>query len=233
MSYYKHILFDLDHTLWDYEKNTTDILLQLYRRYHLDKLYRMDFHEMVAAFMQANSYLWAAYNQGKMNRQELRKARFPFIWNKIGLDVNDIPKGLSEDFFSECPKGTHLMPHSIEVLQYLRSKGYAIHILTNGFHDSQLLKLKSSGIDQFCDLMVCSDDCGFKKPDPNYFTYSLEKLGNVDKSECLMIGDSLENDVLGAKNVAIDQVFYNPNLKQHQESITYEIKCLNELRGIL
>jgi putative hydrolase of the HAD superfamily len=125
----------------------------------------------------------------------------------------------------------HLFPHSKEILDYLR-KSYRVHLITNGFDESQAKKMRSSGLTDYFELVVTSETTGYKKPDPRIFHYALEQLNTVP-SACLMIGDNPNSDILGAQRADIDQVYFNPEGKASPIEATYEIRHLQELEQLL
>ncbi|MCR5887335.1 HAD-IA family hydrolase [Hymenobacter sp. J193] len=125
-----------------------------------------------------------------------------------------------------------MFPYTYEVLNYLRDKGYRLHLITNGFRDIQYVKLDASRLTEYFEEIVTSECCGHLKPDARIFRHALERTG-ATAPESLMIGDNLECDVLGAHNAGLDQVYFNPEKRRHFNQITYEISCLSELKEIL
>jgi putative hydrolase of the HAD superfamily len=109
---------------------------------------------------------------------------------------------------------------------------YTLHILTNGFLETQHIKMSSSGIEIYFQEIVNSESCGFLKPDKKIFDYTLQKI-NAHCKDCLMVGDDLDADVIGARNAGIDHIYFNPKKEKHNESVTHEISCLSELLTIL
>ena len=146
------------------------------------------------------------------------------------LDINLINKFAAE-YIAKSPLNTQLFPFAIEVLEYLK-KNYQLHILTNGFDSVQNIKLATSGIDRYFEQVITAEKAGFQKPDPNIFRYALRQVGSKP-SECIMIGDDLLGDVIGAENVGIQGVYFNPNKIKHNEDVVHEISSLNELKTLL
>ncbi|WP_026950914.1 YjjG family noncanonical pyrimidine nucleotidase [Algoriphagus mannitolivorans] len=231
MKTYQHIFFDLDHTLWDYDRNVTESLSELYHHYALQNLGIETFDKFFAAFHHVNFQLWDWYNVGKIDKHNLRKERFPRIFDHAGGNVAAIPGEFEEDFMHRTSSKSHVFPYSKEILTYLRNK-YRVHVITNGFNESQAKKMKSSGLDIFFDLVVTSETTGHKKPDPRIFHYALDQLGTL-ADHCLMIGDNPNSDILGAQRAQIDQVFFNPEGKETEIKATYEIRHLKELEELL
>lgn len=231
MKTYQHLFFDLDHTLWDYDRNVTESLSELYQIYELRELGIPTFEKFFEAFHAVNFQLWDWYNVGKIDKYNLRKERFPRIFTHAGGRANAIPREFEEDFMHRTSSKSHVFPYSKEILTYLQEK-YRIHVITNGFNESQAKKMKSSGLDVFFELVVTSETTGHKKPDPRIFHYALDQLQTHPK-QCLMIGDNPNSDILGAQRAEIDQVLFNPEGKKYELQATYEIRHLKELEELL
>ncbi len=225
---YKHIFFDLDHTLWDFDKNSSETLLELYQYYAFDAFSAEDF---VTTFSRVNARLWEDYNKGTMDREALRNDRFKLILTTLGMVANDVPSCIATRYLELCPAKPHVFPFTIDMLSYLQ-ENYELHILTNGFEDVQAIKLESAQLTSYFKHIITADAAGFQKPSKEIFTYALN-LSSAKEHESLMIGDNLKTDVAGARAANIDQVYFNPRQFKHKESVTYEISCLSELRAIL
>jgi putative hydrolase of the HAD superfamily len=228
---YQHLFFDLDHTLWDYDRNVTESLSELYESYQLQEMGIPTFETFFEAFHQINFQLWDWYNVGKIDKHDLRTTRFPRIFTHAGADPAAIPSEFEEDFMHRTSSKPHVFPYSKEILTYLKGK-YRIHVITNGFNESQTKKMVSSGLDGFFELIVTSETTGHKKPDPRIFYYAIEQL-RTSAEYCLMIGDNPNSDILGAQNASIDQVFFNPEGKTIELKPTYTISHLRELEDLL
>lgn len=231
MKNYQHLFFDLDHTLWDYDRNVRESLSELFQIYALQEVGIPSFEQFFTSFHEVNFQLWDDYNLGKIDKQGLRRDRFPLIFSHAGGDPTAIPAPFEEDFMHRTSSKPHLFPHSKEILNYLK-KRYRVHIITNGFDESQAKKMRSSGITDYFELVVTSETTGFKKPDPRIFYHALEQL-NAEASACLMIGDNPNSDILGAQRANIDQVYFNPEGKSSPIPATYEIRHLQELEQLL
>lgn len=233
MKAYTHILFDLDHTLWDFEKNSEETLYTLYEEYGLGNFKKFDNLSFYKKYKFINTLLWDQYNKGKIGQQELREQRFVKTLTGLGLEVHEVPEGISEAYTTLCPTKTAVFPFTYDVLKYLGDK-YHLHIITNGFKDIQQIKMTASNLHGYFKEVVTSECCGYKKPDKRMFEHALERI-QVDPSECIMVGDNYECDIEGARAAGIDQVFFNPEkVKSRQKpKATYEIHCLSELKAIL
>lgn len=230
-SKYKYIFFDLDHTLWDFEKNSSQTLSELYRKYELEKLGSFCENSFVARFQEVNSQLWRQSDEGKMDRDTLRNDRFRIICQGLGFENAEITQSLGKDYVALCPQKKELLPFALDMLEYLNQK-YELYILTNGFSDVQAVKLNSAGILHFFRRVFTAEDFQVGKPSKVYFNSVLKEIG-AKPSECIMIGDNLKTDILGAQNAGIDHIYYNPSNRSYFMHVQHEINCLSELKELL
>ncbi len=227
---YRHLFFDLDHTLWDFETNANETLATLYERHDLAR-YGIVLHDFNRVYNDVNHALWRLYQANKVTQTQLRAVRFVRTLARLGVAEADVPPTLSAEFTDILPQKAAVFPHTHETLDYLRGK-YTLHLITNGFEDVQHRKLASSNLAQYFDQVITSEHSGCLKPDPRMFAHALQAAGAA-AAESLMIGDNLECDVLGAHNAGIDQVYFNPDKRRHFAQTTYEISSLDELRNFL
>ncbi|MHC2992463.1 HAD family hydrolase [Pontibacter sp. HJ8] len=233
MKSYKHLFFDLDHTLWDFEKNSEETLYTLYQEFSLESFGKFDCDSFYKKYKFVNNRLWDLYNKGKIDQKELREQRFVRTLTGLGLEEHQVPAGLSEAYTDLCPTKTAVFPYTFEVLAYLQPR-YGLHIITNGFKDVQHIKMSGSNLTGYFKEIITSECCGYKKPDKRIFEHALDRI-QVRPEECLMIGDNLECDIDGARAAGLDQVFFNPekNPGKLRPRPTYHIHCLSELQEIL
>lgn len=227
MAVYSHLFFDLDHTLWDFERNSNETLTDLYQTYRLEQWGDFSVADFLAAFSEVNRQLWHLYNNNQIDQQTLRAQRFVRIWEQLGA-AGTPPPQLGEDYLAICPTKPHLLPHARETLDYL-AKRYRLHIITNGFDDIQQTKIRSAGIAHYFEVLVTSQNSGHKKPHRAIFDYALAQTG-AGTHDSAMIGDNLETDIGGAKALGLDTIFFNPERVAHQTEVTLEIHCLSELQ---
>jgi putative hydrolase of the HAD superfamily len=227
---YRHLFFDLDHTLWDFEKNADETLHHLYELHGFAR-YGFSAEEFIARYSEVNHALWRMYQANKISQRELRDIRFVRSLMKLGVPENEVPAEISAQFTDILPLKSAVFPYTYEVLDYLKGK-YTLHLITNGFQDMQHLKLASSRLTDYFQEVVTSEHIGCLKPDRRIFEHALQRAGTTAQ-ESLMIGDNLECDVLGAYNAGIDQVYFNPDKRRHSAEVTYEISCLSELKSFL
>ncbi|MEL6535174.1 MAG: YjjG family noncanonical pyrimidine nucleotidase [Bacteroidota bacterium] len=229
---YQHLFFDLDHTLWDFDRNSTETLSELYQEFDFNGRFGFSEDRFLTTFQEVNHVLWNDYNVGKIDRSHIRARRFDMVLDALEAPATNRPADLGEVYLARCPMKPHTLPHTHEVLNYLQGKGYDLHIITNGFSDVQDIKLKAAGLDTYFDVVVTSENSGHKKPSPEIFYHALH-AAKADLDDSLMIGDNLDTDIAGARSVAMDQVFFNPRKHYHPHQPTFEISSLHELRTFL
>lgn len=228
---YKHIFFDLDHTLWDYEKNSNEALEELHVQYDLLNAWNIDCKDFTRHFYEINYSLWDQFNRRQIQQDQLRIQRFPLVLARFDLVNPTLAEALSVSYLSLCPAKPHLMPFSIELLQYLRPR-YQLHVLTNGATDVQMVKMRSSGIDVYFDYVITSDQADSRKPEKEIFLYALERTG-ARPDNSIMIGDNLDTDIAGASAITMDSIFYNPGKKLHNKKVALEVQCLSHISSWL
>ena len=229
---YKHLFFDLDHTLWDFDANARATLEQLHIDLRLVDKGVLDFDKFYKNYLQLNDRLWARYRNGYIKQEELRIKRMWLTLLDFHIADEELARQLSELFLQLLPSRTIVFPDTKEVLQYLTDKGYQLHLITNGFELTQHSKLKSSGLDIFFKEVITSEGSNSLKPQREIFEYALSKTGG-SAEQSIMIGDSLEVDIAGAMTVGMDQVQVNYNGAKQEFQPTYTITALKQLKEFL
>ena len=227
---YKCLLFDLDHTLWDYETNSRESLSELYNEFGL-KNRGVNELQFLDTFYVVNNELWDLYDRGLLHRDVIRNERFHKILTTLGVDDYKMSLDFSNEYIAQSPKKKNLMEGCVQTLDYLRPK-YPMVIVTNGFDEIQSTKLASGGIEHYFKSIVTSARAGHKKPAKEIFEFALQE-NNAAPHEAIMIGDNLLTDIAGASNANIDTVFFNPNKVKHDTRVNYEIESLRELMNFL
>ena len=229
---YKHLFFDLDHTLWDFDANARATLEQLHIDLDLVSKGVHDFDLFHRNYLAHNDKLWARYRNGYIKQDELRIKRMWLTLLDFKVADEELARQLSELFLQLLPTRTLLFPDTKETLQYLADKGYQMHLITNGFEKTQHSKLETSGLNIFFREVVTSEISNSLKPEREIFEYAMKRTG-ASVTESLMIGDMLDVDVLGAMNVGMDQVHVNYNNVLQDIKPTYTITALKELKTFL
>jgi putative hydrolase of the HAD superfamily len=231
MNKYKHLFFDLDHTLWDFEANALATLETLYEELQLKNRGVHDFQLFYKNYIGHNEKLWERYRNGYIKQDELRVKRMWLSLLDFKIADDELSKQLSVRFLDLLPTRNLLFPHTREILQYLAGKDYELHLLTNGFEKIQHSKIKNSGISSFFKEVITSEGSNSLKPHKEIFEYALKKSG-ASLHESIMIGDTLDVDILGARNAGMDQVFVNHLKISTQDKPTYIVHSLKELEDI-
>jgi putative hydrolase of the HAD superfamily len=231
MKPYKHIFFDLDNTLWDFEKNACEAFTDIYEKFDLKGAGVDNLDQFVKSYIRHNEELWALYREGKIEKEYLRWRRFEVTLNDYGIDSPELALAIGNDYVTISPQKTNLFPNAIAVLDYLKDR-YTMHIITNGFEEVQFTKLKNSKLRKYFTDVITSEAAGSKKPDPGIFAYALQKTGAL-AGESLMIGDDIETDIKGAAQAGMDTVYFNPGKLHHNGGVSLEINDLIELTQIL
>lgn len=223
----KHIFYDLDHTLWDYDTSSRETLNEIYQAYELGKSGK-PFDFFVQTFHQINEKLWEQFNHGEIDRDYLRTQRFDTILEKMDYDTDSL--SISNYYISHCAKKNNLMPEVLTSICYLSEK-YQLHILTNGFDKIQRTKLSVTGIAHYFEKIITADSIDVKKPYPEIFQYAIDKTG-ATLSGSLMIGDNPNTDIKGAKDFGMKAILYDPTHSKYSNA-DYTIHCHSELMKLL
>jgi putative hydrolase of the HAD superfamily len=229
---YSHIYFDLDHTLWDFDRNSEEALCELYDTHSMGDWGIESALVFIEKYRTINRHMWDLYHKKLIDKVTLRENRFINTLHELGVDEKWHPKNLWDQYLSIAPSKTHLFPNTLEVLEYLQQKGYDLSIITNGFKEVQHLKISNSGLEKFFANVFISEDIGWQKPEAEIFRHAMQATGGIPESS-IMIGDTLDTDILGAQNAGIDQVFFNPAKLPHEAEPTYEIHSLPQLKELL
>ena len=231
MQKYKHLFFDLDHTLWDFDANARLTLEELYHSLELITIGVNGFEKFYTTYLAHNEKLWERYRKGFIKVDDLRWKR---MWHTlIDFKIGDeqLARNMSTRFLDLLPTRNLLFPHTKECLQYLSDKGYILHLITNGFETTQHSKLKHSNLSHFFAEVITSECSNSIKPNKEIFDYALMRA-NALHEESIMIGDSIEVDIQGAMNAGIDQVFVNHACIDCPIQPTYMVRSLKELEEI-
>lgn len=198
------IFFDLDHTLWDFDKNSALTFNKIFKAHSID----VDLQKFLSVYEPINLNYWKLYRNDKIDKESLRYKRLKESFDSIKMIVHDdVINQLSVDYIVNLPTFNHLFDGTLELLDYLQPN-YRLHIITNGFHEAQEKKMNQSKISNYFKTVTNSELAGVKKPNPIIFDYALN-LAVANKTTSLMIGDNLEADVLGALNFGMDAICFN------------------------
>ncbi len=231
MKHYKHIFFDLDRTLWDFDAAAEVAFERIYEKYGLKSLGIPSAHEFHEVYHPLNERLWELYREDKITKDYLNRTRFVLPLEHYGIHDTDLADHLSEDYVYWSPRIVRLVPGTMELLDYLKSK-YHLHLITNGFQEVQHTKLSLSGLEPYFVTLTISEEVGVKKPNPEIFLYALNKA-QADIEDSLMIGDEMAVDIDGARAIGMDTVFLNLKRAAVVGECTYEVHNLLEIKEFL
>jgi YjjG family noncanonical pyrimidine nucleotidase len=210
----KDVFFDLDHTLWDFDKNSELAFEMIFNRNHPT----IAIETFIEKYIPINQACWKLYQYDKISHAELRYNRLKHSFDALDYAVSDAEiERIAQEYIELLPDNNHLFDGAFEVLDYLSQK-YRLHIITNGFAEVQSRKIKNSNIGDYFQTITNSEMAGVKKPNPIIFEYALN-LANAKKESSIMIGDCLEADVQGALNAGLDAIFFNEKNIEVQENI--------------
>jgi putative hydrolase of the HAD superfamily len=223
----QHVFFDLDHTLWDFDKNSGLAFERLFKNFKIP----LQLDEFLHIYEPINLDYWRLYRNDLVTKQALRRGRLHDAFKVFGLQFHvDVLDAMGVAYIDELPKDNHLFDGTIELLEYLK-EAYTLHIITNGFHEVQHKKLKNSGIIDFFKTVTTSEDAGVKKPNREIFDYALT-LSGAQPENSVMIGDSYEADILGADAMGFYTVFFNYK-KLNDTFIGHEVRELSAISCLL
>ena len=210
----RHIFFDLDHTLWDFETNSNLTFQKIFKECHVD----LSVEKFMVHYTPINHQYWKMYRENKIEQEELRYYRLKDTFQAVDIDASDeLVNLLSERYILNLSNQTALLPYTKEILTYLKGK-YELHIITNGFNQIQYKKLKNSAIDNYFKTVTTAEEVTYKKPHPKVFYHALNKA-QADKKESLMIGYNLEADIIGAVQIGMQAIHLSNAENRYKRSI--------------
>jgi len=200
----KHVFFDLDHTLWDFDKNSGLTFEKIFKLNTIE----VNLDDFLRVYEPINFKYWKLYREEKVTKSNLRYGRLRETFDKIGVKVEDeMIYHLSESYIDHLSTFNHLFDGTFEILNYLKDK-YQLHIITNGFEEAQDKKMTTSNIKPYFKTVTNSEMVGVKKPNPKIFNFALD-WAKAKPHESVMIGDSLEADIEGAHNIGMDTIHFD------------------------
>lgn len=242
---YRDIFIDFDDTLYDTRGNAQIALGELFEHFKLIQYFHSP-EDFYTPYWQTNSALWEQYAAGKIDRDHLIVERFRQPLSK-GINADGTPFSpsreeclkISDVFLDFCSSKPGLVEGARELVEYLISRNYKLHLCSNGFHEVQYKKLKSCGLAEFFDNIILSEHAGANKPSPRFFDYAFSETG-AQKSQTIMIGDNITTDIGGAAAYGLDTIFFNRRkdpTDTHSISAslqpTFTVFSLKEIESIL
>ena len=224
----KHLFFDLDDTLWDFEKNSALVLEDLFLEHQLEKKLGVGFDIFLVEYKKVNLHFWSLYNKRKIDKDYLRNNRFHETFKKFQYDNYAENLVLTEHYLTRAPHGKNLKAGCLEILDYLKHK-YSLHIITNGFKEIQAIKIDGCGLRNYFKHIIISEEHQLSKPDEKIFRLA-ESFSNAKSSDCVMIGDNFESDVQGALNAGWEAIHLSTEPIQGYRGKS--IATLHELKNL-
>jgi putative hydrolase of the HAD superfamily len=224
----QHVFFDLDHTLWDFEKNSDLSFKKVFDKQNIT----IDLNSFLTVYKPLNLQYWKLYREEKISKDELRYGRLKNTFDAVNYAItDDLIDVIAVEYIDFLPDFNHLFEHTFEILEYLKDK-YQLHIITNGFEEIQIKKMESSNILHYFNSVITSESVGVKKPNPKVFYHALN-VANAKKENSIMIGDNIEADVLGAINIGMQAIHCNFEQEKVVDLNIISIASLLEIKQYL
>ena len=204
MKQIQHVFFDLDHTLWDFEKNSDLTFQKVFLLNNID----INLASFLEVYKPINFEYWKLYREEKVTKESLRYGRLKKSFDAINYIISDDMINLiANQYIAFLADFNYLFDGTFEILDYLKDK-YKLHIITNGFEEIQSKKMINSKIHHYFDKVITSESVGVKKPNAKVFNFALE-AAKADKENSIMIGDNIEADINGALTVGMKAIHCN------------------------
>ncbi len=228
---YRHLFFDLDRTLWDFDRNSIETFHDIHLKYDLRRRGITDFEYFMKVYHKINLDLWEHYRKGEIKKDVLNVKRFALTLDTFGIEDDDLSQSIAMDYITISPTKQHLFPGTIQLLENL-CNSYSLHIITNGFEEVQYKKLEICGLKKYFKHIITSEDAGYKKPDINIFKYAFKVTGAFP-SHSLMIGDDPEVDIAGASLAGMDQLLVDYEKVYEPSAATFYVNSLAEIKELI
>lgn len=231
MRQYKNLFIDLDDTLYDFSAASRESFMETYDLLHYERFFD-SFDHYLSIYEPYNLELWHLYGEGKITKPELNKRRYSYPLEVVGINDQELADTFCREALGRIPTKNKLIEGAVELLEYLRPK-YRMFILSNGFTELQSHKMRTTGIDKYFDALILSEEIGVNKPNRRLYEYALQKSASKVE-ESIMIGDMFETDIVGAANIGMEQIYFNPKKKSDNTfAPTYMVHNLLQIKEIL
>lgn len=231
MQQYRNLFIDLDDTLYNFSAASREAFMETYDLLHYERFFD-SFDHYISIYEPYNLELWRIYGEGKITKAELNRQRYSYPLERVGINDQELADTFCHEALSRIPTKNRLIDGAIELLEYLRPK-YRMYILSNGFTELQSHKMRTTGIDKYFDALILSEEIGVNKPDRKLYEHALQKTASK-LEESIMIGDMFETDIVGAANIGMRQIYFNPKMKENCTfTPTYMVTGLLQIKDIL
>jgi len=248
-SKYTDLFIDFDDTLYDTHGNAVIALQEVFEAFNLGQWFP-DPQVFYDAYWEANIDLWTRYARDEITRDFLIVERFrrPLCVSeafRAAANSSSQSSGaggtlfilhssleLSDKFLDFCANKPGVVEGAHELMDYLRGKGYRMHLCSNGFHEVQYKKLAACGLRDYFQTIILSEDAGANKPSKQFFDYAF-KVSGATRETTIMIGDNLQTDIIGAHDAGLDTILFNRWDIEPSDIPTHTVTKLSEIKGIL
>jgi len=228
-----HIFFDLDHTLWDTDKNAKESLKELHEEIKIQDDFNVSFDLFHATYQKHNDVLWKKYAKHEVTKEDVRINRFKNTLEELNVFDDSINEFFASHFVIRTPLKKNLIEGAIELMEVVKNR-YTLSIITNGFKEVQYIKMEESGLRKYFEHIFISEEVGHNKPSPDIFKYAMDKSGAAEPENCLMIGDSLEADIYGSTSVGMKAIYLSPESTIDSNEKNYlTVSSLNQIKTLL
>lgn len=234
------LFIDFDDTIYDTHGNAQLALAELFDHFNLDH-YFSNVQDFAIPYWQTNVELWDQYARGLIKRDYLMVERFrrPLAVgvDKDGNNFNPTEEyclEVSDYFLERCSCKPGVVKDAHEIMQYLKDRGYRLHICSNGFREVQFKKLTVSRLMPFFEHIILSEDAGVNKPAREFFDFAINTTG-ANPQTTLMIGDNLSTDIQGAHDAGLKTMYFNRKGVENttNEEIDFQIFALSDIKKYL
>lgn len=230
MKKYSTLLFDMDNTIFDFDKDEECSLIKTFEEFNIPVS-----EKTISGYSKINDGLWKRFEKGEITKEDIKNTRFKNFLDEFGFQCDASPRQINDCYAEHLAHSGHLIEGSLSLCMKLKESGYKIYIVTNGIERTQRLRIKKTGIDKIIEDIFISEAIGYQKPMPQFFTYVFDNIEEKDKSKMLLIGDSLSSDIKGALKAGIDCIWYNRKntINTVTEEPAYEVNSIEDIGKIL
>ncbi len=227
----KHVIFDLDNTLWDFRRNSFCALQQMFQEQNIEERYGLSFDTFYPRYSYHNEKLWEDFRDHKVGATQLKYERFANTFHEYGIEDKSLPSFFNEHYLNTITHFNHLVPGSLSLIEYLEPK-YSLHILTNGFKEVTHRKIQQSDLNGHFETITSAEEIDCRKPNPKIFEYAMDKA-KANKKNVAFIGDDWIADAIGARDFGFQSIYFDRLNEGQKEENIQNISKLEEVKNLL